>query len=135
MSEKNLYVLKNEQKKSVFTTEYWSHREREESFVIEEMFRWGETFLMLNDEERDEILSLIEDEEEIEVVGFQIEDQNLMDGCSMYFNSDSDLLVEEVETLWDNEGYMGLDEAGWDCDDSITIYSGPCTLELCEIEK
>jgi len=129
MSEKKLYVLKNLTKKNVYCTEFWVNPETDESFKIEEMFRWGETTLSLTDEEAAEIRSDLENGFPVSTYEYEIEDQHLDDGCALDFYAEDELLVEKVEEIFDNYTYSGLEEEGFFCDDAEVMYHGECELE------
>jgi len=126
-----LYLIKNKEKKSVYTNETWTNEDGSERFIIEEMYRWGETVINVDDEE----LELFEDmksSDEFYVSEFAIEDQDLNDGCSLYFNTDGDEeLMEKLEALWEEEGYVALEAAGYFLDDVETYYIGE--LEITEV--
>jgi len=126
--ERSLYKLSNLDKKSVYTREYWSSSEHG-SFEIEEMFRWGETVLNLTPEEREEIEEQIKNGDTIMASNYEIYDQDLMDGCSLYFEECEGPTVELLEMMWDTGGFSSFEEAGYDFDDVEVQYVGACTLE------
>lgn len=126
-----LYSIKNKEKKSVYVNETWANEDGSERFVIEEMYRWGETVIDVSDEEL-EMFEDMKQSSEFRVSEFAIEDQNLDDGCSLYFNTDGDdELLEKLEALWEEEGYSALEAAGYYLDDSETYYIGE--LEITEV--
>lgn len=133
MSEKKLYVLKNVDKKSVYNTETWYNDETDQTFFVEEMFRWGETVLLLDEDELKEIQECISEQIPIVASDYEIEDQNLDDGCAMDFYSDDNEndedFVAQIEEMWDNKFYEGFEEAGFFQEDSEVVYHGPCTIE------
>lgn len=131
MRDEKLYVIKNTDKKSVYCTETWYNDETDESFYIEEMFRWGETVLWLDEDDLKEIQNDIAEGNPIIVSHYTIEDQNLDDGCAMDFYSaeDDQELVERVEKIWENDFYSGLEDAGFFQEDAEVVYHGPCTIE------
>lgn len=133
MSDSKLYVLKNLEKKNAYNTEFWVNDDGR-SFQIEEMFRWGETVLVLTDEEAQEIRDDIAEGHPICATDYQIEDNNLDDGCSLYFQECNDITVEQVEELWDNDMYSAFEEAGFVFEDVELIYYGPCELVECKSE-
>ena len=127
----NLYVIKNVTKKNVYCTETWSNPDTDEEFEIEEMFRWGETVLRLTDEEYKEIVQDMTEGVPITVTNYDIEDQNLDDGCAMDFAGDAEI-VEKVEAIYDDGQYMALEDAGFYHDDSVVTYYGEVSLEKVE---
>ena len=134
MSEKKLYVLKNLEKKNVWNTEYWSD-ERGRRFGVEEMFRWGETILELDEDEVSEIQTYIFEETPVAVSEYTIYDNGLIDCCAFDIfqchnmdNPDDVITVDIVEEMWDNDMYTAFEEAGFEIDEVDLVYHGPCEL-------
>ena len=127
-----LYLIKNKQKKSVYVNETWTNEDGSESFIIEEMYRWGETVINVDNEEL-EMFEDMKSSDAFYVTEFAIEDQDLNDGCSLYFNTDGDdELMEKLEAIWEEDGHAGLEAAGYFFDDAETYYIGE--LEITEVE-
>lgn len=134
MSDKKLYILKNLEKKNVWNTEYWSD-ERGRRFGIEEMFRWGETILELDEDEVSEIQTYIFEETPIQVGDYSIYDNGMMDCCAHDFfqcnnldNQDDVITVDQVQEMWDNDQYSAFEEAGFEVDEIDLVYHGLCEL-------
>lgn len=136
MDEGKLYVLKNSIKKNVYCTELWINNETNETFEIEEMFRWGETTLRLTDSEYSEIMEDIKEGNPIVSSQYFLEDQSLDDGCSMdFYGYGNEELVERVEEMWDNGMYEAFENAGFYQEDAEVIYHGEVTLEEVKNEE
>ena len=129
--ETKLYVLENLDKKSVYTREYWSDDD-DNSFEVEEMYRWGKTILELTEEEAAEIRTAIENGDSVFASEYTIYDQDLQDGCSMCFEECVGTTVDELDKLWDNGGFSSFEEAGWNFDDCDVQYVGPCAFDVYE---
>ena len=126
-----LYLIKNKEKKSVFVNETWTNNDGTEHFIIEEMYRWGETIISVDEEEM-EMFNDTKDSGEFCVTEFAIEDQDLIDGCSLDFNTNGNQeLYEKIEALWNEDSYAALEDAGYYLEDSETYYVGD--LEITEV--
>jgi hypothetical protein len=126
-----LYLIKNKEKKSVFVNETWTNEDGAERFIIEEMYRWGETIISVDEEEM-EMFNDTKDSGEFCVTEFAIEDQDLIDGCSLDFNTNGNQeLYEKIEALWNEDSYAALEDAGYYLEDSETYYVGD--LEITEV--
>lgn len=95
---------------------------------LEHWYRWG--YVILSGVENQEDLT---QHDPLEVTGYDIEDQDFDDGVAAYWHfSDNvtDEMKEEVQTLWDEEGYSGLEENDWSHVDVETYFHGPLEVEL-----
>ena len=122
------YKLSNIEKKSVVETETWSNEDGL-TFTIENGWRWGEFFYEF-DEEPDIDLDN-EDGLDPWSIG-DVDDQNLDDGCWLFFYFPDDFpeeLKEQVESAYEEDMYEGLENLGFNHDDTDTVITGPLSLE------
>lgn len=137
---KRTYRVKTVEKKNVYTTSYYDMPDEGiaagKRFFIEEMYRWGECIVVTEDEElKAENYSYTSP---FSVSSYEVEDQNMDDGCSLEFKFGDDWTDEEkeyVEGIWDSDSYSGFDERGIFMDDCDTEYYGPLEIELLSEEE
>lgn len=116
-------------KKSIGCTETFEKIIDGETYRVdlEQWWRWG---YVIVDENADEID--VSNPDGLIVTDLSINDQSFDDGVSLYFyfsQNMTDELKKEVEELWDDEGYWGLEEAGWEMIDTETVFHGPLEVE------
>lgn len=100
---------------------------------LENWYRWGYAIISGVDNEED-----LKQHDPLEITGYEIEDQDFEDGVAAYWHFSSnvtDEVKEEVERLWDEEGYYALEEAGWSHVDTETFFHGPLEIELVSEEE
>lgn len=128
------YLIKNEEKKSVIETEIWTNDSLQVSIEIEQTYRWGEFTIQCEDYiDPSNPAGFV-------VTDYDIEDQDLDDGCSFCIqnvqsaarelsDSDKEYIISLVETAWEEDMYTGLEDNSWYLDDVETTIVGPLTIE------
>jgi hypothetical protein len=122
------WKISNYHKKNCVEKQFW--RKDDKSFTREEGFRWG-SFFCESDERPDVDLK---NPDGFEPYWGEIDWEliEMFDGCWGELEFDEDWTEEEkeeIERLWEEEGYSGLEEAGWSNDDTETVLYGPLLLE------
>ena len=121
------WTIKTQHKKSAIEKQHWY----KDGVVIirTEGYRWG-TFYCESDEQP-EIDLVNEDGYRIGSDDYEWELESLDDGCYADWEFPEDMSEEEQEKIteaWDEEFYDGLEELGWNCDDTDYILEGPLEL-------
>lgn len=119
-------IVENVVKKSTQETEIFTNEEGDKLHITT-LWRGGEYTINV-----DEDFVYPDEDEEFVVTDYEIEDMNNWDGISVDFeiissNNDAykETLRECVEKTYEDQGYMGLEEAGWNHDDTeVVIYNG-----------
>lgn len=129
------YVVKTLEKKNVLNVEHWENEDR--GFIIEEMFRWGEATIEVDDDFDPDDWAEGDYEEGFPVSEFTIVDMNNDDGCSMYFTPKEgdeykELTEEQIDEMWEYNQYQSFEDAGYTIEDVDTIFLGP--LEFTEVK-
>ena len=121
------WTLKTQHKKSAVEKQYWYKDGKQ--IVRTEGYRWG-TFYCESDEQP-EIDLVNEDGYRIGSDDYEWELDSLDDGCYADWEFPEDMSEEEQEKIteaWEEEFYDGLEELGWNCDDTDYILEGPLEL-------
>ena len=121
------WTIKTQHKKSAIEKQHWY----KDGVVIirTEGYRWG-TFYCESDEQP-KIDLVNEDGYRIGSDDYEWELDSLDDGCYADWEFPEDMSEEEQEKIteaWDEEFYDGLEELGWNCDDTDYILEGPLEL-------
>ena len=121
------WTLKTQHKKSAIEKQHWY----KDGVVIirTEGYRWG-TFYCESDEQP-KIDLVNEDGYRIGSDDYEWELESLDDGCYADWEFPDDMDEDEQEKIteaWDEEFYDGLEELGWNCDDTDYILEGPLEL-------
>lgn len=129
-----VYKVQNEEKKSVYQTEYYTKEENGERYWIEinQTWRWGTVYITLH--EGDEPLDA-DNPHGLDLDEYEWELDFMDDGCSLDFNySDNfpDELKEQVEDGWNEMGYEAIENLGFDFDDTQYVIHGPLLIEEVE---
>ena len=128
-----IYEISTKEKKNVYTTSYYKMPDEGvaagKTFRMEEMYRWGKVTI-----ESDEPITESSDPYKfpLEVTGYDVLDQEMDDGCSLYFKFDDTWTDEEkqyIEDIWETECYSGFDEKGIWLDEVDTEFYGPLEIE------
>jgi hypothetical protein len=121
------WTIKTQHKKSAIEKQHWY----KDGVVIirTEGYRWG-TFYCESDEQP-KIDLVNEDGYRIGSDDYEWELDSLDDGCYADWEFPEDMSEEEQEKIteaWEEEFYDGLEELGWNCDDTDYILEGPLEL-------
>lgn len=127
------YKISTEEKKSICQEEIFERTVDGETYrvTMEQWWRWG--YVIVSGVDKDEIDP--KNPNGLLVTDYSIEDQDLSDGVSLWFNySDNvpDEMREEFESAWDDDGYYGVEELGWSQWDTEITFVGPLDIELLE---
>ena len=98
---------------------------------MENTWRWGSAIVSGDDLTEDDLRQ----ENGLEITGWEVDDQQYDDGVAMWFHhsdNTTEQMKEDFERLWDEDGYSGVEEDGWDLVDVETWFYGPLDIELIE---
>lgn len=128
-----VYRIATEDKKSICQEEIFERTVDGETYraTMEQWWRWG--YVVVSGLEKNEIDPT--NPNGLLVSDYCIEDQDLSDGVSLWFNYSDNVpiaLKEEFEAAWDEDGYCGVEELGWNQWDNELTFIGPLTVELIE---
>jgi hypothetical protein len=122
------WQITNLHKKSAVERQFWNQDGRE--FTKEEGFRWG-TWECESDERPDIDLDN-PDGYELMVTDYDWEMIEMNDGCWVEWTFDisfDDEEQEQIQALWDEEYFEGLENAGWYNEETEQWIFGPITLK------
>lgn len=128
-----MYKISTEEKKSICQEEIFHKIIDGQSYAvtIEQWWRWG--YVIISGVEKDEIDPA--NPNGLRVTNYSIEDQDLSDGVSLWFNFTDNVPEEErdlFEQAWDEDGYSGIEDLGWNQWDTEMTFCGPLNVELLE---
>jgi hypothetical protein len=122
-------------KKSIEEVMYWQKDGK--TIVFRQGWRGGSVTLVTADDNEPSID--LEGNDELNVYDLyddhivEVELDSFWDGCwgEWEWNDQglTDEEIEEIEAAWDDEGYEGVEELGWNQDDTETYFYGPLSLE------
>ena len=126
------YKISPKFKKSIYEYQTFKDEEKGVSCVTEDMYRWGHCILKVeNDEELQDIIGDKDDAyNEFEFDHTMVEDLEVDDQCSFYFNTVNGVSVEELEEKYE-EDYEYLRNTYGEPVDFYTVYHGE--LEVKEV--
>ena len=123
------YKVSTLEKKSIQEVETWY--KDGQSFTIDQWWRWGHVIISVADDEEFDIEAIKRNEDGFNVDAYDVWDRDLDDGVALAFDTDGDEeLEEEVQAMWDDEGYSSFEQAGWNIEDGSTMFYGPLAVEL-----
>jgi len=129
------YKVSPKWKKSIFEYQIFKDEEKGISCETEEMYRWGHCVIKVEDDE--ELSDIIGDpndaNNEFEFDHGMVEDQEVDDQCSFYFNDVQGMSIEELEEKHDEEGWDYLLDTFGEPVDFYTVYQGE--LEVKEVTQ
>lgn len=129
------YKVSPKWKKSIFEYQVFKDEEKGISCEVEEMYRWGHCVIKVEDD--DELEDIIGDpndaNNEFEFDHSMVEDQEVDDQCSFYFNDVQGMSIEKLEEKYDEEGHDYLLDTFGEPVDFYTVYQGE--LEVKEVTQ
>ena len=125
------YKVSPKWKKSIFEYQTFKNEEKGISCQTEEMYRWGHCVVKVEDDE--ELSHIIGDKNdsnnEFEFDHTMVEDQEVDDQCSFYFNEVNGMSVEELEEKHEENGFDYLLDTFGEPEDFYVIYQGELNVE------
>lgn len=126
-----VYKISTTEKKNIRQVEQWGSDKY--SFDIEQWWRWGYVTIEVRDDEEFDIEAITENKNGFWATDYSIIDQEMDDGVAMDINTyGNEELREEVDAMFEDEGYLSLEEAGYSCEDIETTFFGKLEVELLE---
>ena len=122
------WQITNYHKKNAVERQFWHQDGRE--FIKEEGYRWG--IWECESDERPDIDLDNPDGYELTVTDYDWEMQEMTDGCWVDWTFKEGFDEEEqeqIQALWDEEYFEGLEEAGWYNEETEHWIFGPITLK------
>ena len=125
------YKVSPKWKKSIFEYQIYKDDDKGISCETVEMYRWGHVVVKVEDGEK--LSDIIGDKDdsnnEFEFDHTMVEDQEVDDQCSFYFNEANGISVEELEEKYEADGYDYLHETFGEPTDFYTVYHGELNVE------
>ena len=120
------YLISPKWKKSIYEYSKYENDNNTKSFITEEMYRWGHCVVKVEDgnELADIIGNPIDSRNEFEFDHTMVEDQEVDDQCSFYFNDVKGMSVEELEEKYDEDGHDYILDTFGEPHDFYTVYHG-----------
>ena len=128
------WKISNQEKKSVIETEIWRNSKTDQTVTIETGWRWGEWFVESDTEPKIDLLNE-SGCDPYAFEGYDVIDQNLDDGCwvEISFSKNIDeALQQKIDSGWEDDGYFGLEQLGFEHYDTDTEIQGPLLIEKVE---
>lgn len=127
------FRVSTQDKKSIVVTETFEKKvgDRWCRVDMETTWRWGSAVVSGEDLTEDDLRQ----ENGLEITGWEVDDQQYDDGVALWFHYSDNVTEEmkqEFEQLWDDDGYSGVEENGWNLADVETWFYGPLNIELVE---
>jgi hypothetical protein len=122
------WQITNRHKKSAVERQFWHQDGRE--FIKEEGYRWG--IWECESDERPDIDLDNPDGYELMVTDYDWEMQEMIDGSWVDWTFDISFDEEEqeqIQALWDEDYFEGLENAGWYNEETEHWIFGPITLK------
>lgn len=122
------WMLKTLEKKNVEEITTWSKGDL--TITRTEWFRWGEW--MVDQPDRPEVDTDNADGYDVYGSGIDWELVDMVDGVSLWWGFPGSVDEEEQERireLFDEEGYQGMEDDGWEHMDTEIILHGPLAVE------
>jgi len=125
------YKVSPKWKKSIYEYSKYENEDNTKSFVTEEMYRWGHCVVKVEDgnELADIIGNPIDKRNEFEFDHTMVEDQEVDDQCSFYFQNCKGITDEELNEKYEDEGHDYLLDNFGEPTDFWTIYQGELDVE------
>ena len=125
------YKISPKWKKSIYEYNIYKDEKKGISFNTEDMYRWGHCIVKVKDDE--ELSDIIGDpndsQNEFEFNHTMVEDQEVDDQCSFYFENAKGITTEELDEKWEEDGHDYIEEKYGEPINSWTIYQGELNVE------
>jgi hypothetical protein len=99
------YKISPKWKKSIYEYSKYENEDKTISFTTEEMYRWGHCIIKV--ENYEELLEIIgdpnDDRNEFEFDHSQVEDLEVDDQCSFYFENAKGITTEELDEKYEED--------------------------------
>lgn len=134
------YSIEPASKKSIEVVEIWHHEELGVDIRITDLWRWGRWYLTCDEQTIDELRN-VPDGTTTVIDDYDVELDFLDDGTGRWVDitkspyeteEENEALQEHFERILDDDGYWGIEEAGWDCVASETYVHGEMVIEEVE---
>ena len=125
------YKISPKWKKSIFEYTRYENDDNTISFNTEEMYRWGHCIVKIEDgdELADVIGNPIDSRNEFEFDHTMVEEQEVDDQCSFYFENAKGITTEELDEKWEEDGHDYIEEKYGEPTNFWTIYQGELNVE------
>jgi len=125
------YKVSTKWKKSIYEYSKYENEDNTKSFTTEEMYRWGHCVVKVEDgkELADIIGNPIDSRNEFEFDHTMVEDQEVDDQCSFYFQNCKGITEEELDEKYEDGGHDYLLDNFGEPTDFWTIYQGELDVE------
>ena len=123
-----VWQITNRQKKSAVERQFWNQDGRE--FIKEEGFRWG--IWECESDERPDVDLDNPDGYELMATDYDWEMVEMTDGCWVDWTFDASFdeeEQEEIQELWNEDYFEGLEGSGWNNEETEHWIHGPITLK------
>jgi len=125
------YKISPKWKKSIFEYTRYENDDNTISFYTEEMYRWGHCVVKVKDDE--ELSDIIGDKDdnnnEFEFDSTMVEDQEVDDQCSFYFENTKGITTEELDEKYEEDGHDYIEKNYGDPTGFWTMYYGELNVE------
>ena len=120
------YKVSPKWKKSIYEYSKYENDDNTKSFTTEEMYRWGHCVVKVEDgnELADIIGNPIDSRNEFEFDHTMVEEQEVDDQCSFYFQNCKGIEEEELDEKYEDGGHDYLLDNFGEPTDFWTIYQG-----------
>ena len=127
----NYYKISPKWKKSIFEYQTFRNEDNTISFTTEEMYRWGHCIVKVEDGEKlEDIIGDANDPmNEFEFDSLEVEDQEVDDQCSFYFENPKGITTEELDENYEEDGWDYLLNNFGEPEDFYTMYQGELKVE------
>jgi len=125
------YLISPKWKKSIYEYSKYENDDNTKSFTTEEMYRWGHCVVKVEDgnELADIIGNPIDSRNEFEFDHTMVEEQEVDDQCSFYFQNCKGIEEEELDEKYEDGGHDYLLDNFGEPTDFWTIYQGELDVE------
>jgi len=127
----NYYKISPKWKKSIFEYQTFRNEDNTISFTTEEKYRWGHCIVKVEDGEKlEDIIGDVNDPmNEFEFDSLEVEDQEVDDQCSFYFENPKGITTEELDENYEEGGWDYLMNNFGEPEDFYTMYQGELKVE------